>query len=804
MYKNYIKVARRNLLKHRSYTLLNILGLSVGLACFMFIWMYVANERNYDKSFAHYKQIHRVCVKGKMAGSVLNQAVTAAPLANAIRKEVPGVVTATRMARFGDWLVRYKDKRFNETGVLFADSCFFDVFDFEFIAGDRNTALNKRNTVVLSEETAKRYFAGEDPIGKLLRIESDSTYYKVTGVVKTYTNSHFHFDFLASISSIKFLNNDIWTSHLFYTYVLLEKGYNIKDFQSSLDGLVEKYVAPQVEGVLGITIEDYLKSGNTYGMFTQRLQDIHMHSDLQVELEPNGNLLFVSIFVIVAILILIIACINFMNLATARSSSRAKEVAIRKVLGSSKRQLIIQFIVESVFLSLIAFGISLVIVELLTPSYVNLVQKQISLHTMFNLENTIFIVGVVVLSGIISGSYPAFIIASYSPLRVIKGDLRSSIKSKGLRNYLVTGQFAVSILIMICTCAAFRQLIFMRDLDLGFDKENTLVIKRSDGLKKRIADFKNEIERLPSVLAIGNSTHIPGKNYWYNSFFKEKNYGNTYLLYQSLVSPEYADALGIRMKEGRFFSKDEPGDSLTAVINESAAEHLGFKNPVGSKIYFPVNNRARQSVTVIGVMHNFNFKSLHYKVEPLIMTMMHKNIEGYIVVRMKTKDIRKTVSAIADKWDEYTTDYPFESFWLEDDFAKLYESENRIASIFLSFSVFSIFIACLGLLGLIAFTAGRRMKEIGIRKALGASFGEIVLMLTSSNFRLIAIALLFAWPASYLLIRWWLTDYSYRIPMNYFDFVWVAVLAILISFFTIFYQAAKAARVNPADAMRYE
>lgn len=804
MYKNYIKVARRNLLKHRSYTLLNILGLSVGLACFMFIWMYVENEMNYDKSFTHHKQIYRVFVKGEMAGSSLNQAVTAGPLAGVLRKEVPGVVTATHIVRFGDWLVRYKDKRFNETGVLFADSCFFDIFDFDFIHGNPSTALNRRNTVVLSEETANRYFPKENPIGKMLRIESDSTYYEVTGVVKTYTNSHFHFDFMASISSIKILNNNIWTSHLFYTYVLLQKGYNAKGLQASLDGLVTKYVAPQVEGILGISIEEYLKSGNFYGMFTQKLTDIHLHSDLQVELETNGNLLFVSIFVIVAILILIIACINFMNLATARSSSRAREVAMRKVLGSSKIQLMIQFIVESVFLSLIAFGIALVIVELLTPYYVNLVQKQISLRTMLTAENTLFILGVVVLSGVLSGSYPAFVIASFHPLRVIKGDLRSNIKSKGLRNYLVTGQFAISILIMICTCAVFRQLGFMRERNLGFDKENTLVIKRSDGLKTRINEFKNEIAGLPSVLAVGNSTHIPGKNYWYNSFFKDSVLGNTYLLYQSLVSPGFSDALGIEMNEGRFFSVDEPGDSLAAVINESAAEHLGFKDPVGAKIYFPVKNGGRNYLRVIGVMKNFHFKSLHFKVEPLIMTMMHKNIEGFIVVRMKPKDVQQTIATINQKWDEYTSDYPFQYFWLDDDFAKLYDAETRIASIFFSFSAFSIFIACLGLFGLIAFTAGMRMKEIGIRKSLGASFSEIILMLTSDTFRLIAVALLFAWPASFFLINWWLKDYSYRIPVNYFDFIWVAFAAIIISFFTIFYQAAKAARVNPAEAMRYE
>jgi putative ABC transport system permease protein len=356
---------------------------------------------------------------------------------------------------------------------------------------------------------------------------------------------------------------------------------------------------------------------------------------------------------------------------------------------------------------------------------------------------------------------------------------------------------------MICTCAVFRQLMFMSDRDLGFDKENTLVIKRSDGLKKKIENFKNDIENIPGVLAVGNSTHIPGKDYWYNSFFKEKTMGNTYLLYQSLVSPEFADALGIRIKEGSFFSEDK-ADSLSAVINESAARHLGLENPVGAKIYVPLKDNQRQTLTVIGVMHNFNFKSLHFQVEPLIMTLMSRNLEGFIVVRLKKSDYQKVIAAIEKKWDAYTTDYPFEYFWLDDDFARLYSAEARTASIFLSFSAFSIFIACLGLFGLIAFTAGMRMKEIGIRKSLGATFSEIIVMLTSDTFKLIGIALLFAWPASYFLIHWWLRDYSYRIPMNYIDFIWVAVLAMLISFFTIFYQAAKTARVNPADAMRYE
>jgi putative ABC transport system permease protein len=591
---------------------------------------------------------------------------------------------------------------------------------------------------------------------------------------------------------------------MFYTYALMEDGYSVKDFQKSLDALVLKYVVPQVESILGISMDEYTRSGNKYGFFVQELEKIHLHSNLQVELESNGSLTFVSIFTIVAVLILIIACINFMNLATARSSSRAKEVAIRKVFGSSKNQLIFQFIVESVFLSLLAFGIALVIVELLTPNYVQLVHREISLGALLTTGNLIFILTVVIVAGILSGSYPAFVIASFNPIKVIKGDLKSSIKSTGIRNYLVIGQFAISMLIIICTCAMFRQLNFMGSLDLGFDKEKTLIIKRSDGLKENLKAFKESANHIPGVLAIGNSTHIPGKGYWYNSFFKSPELGNTYLLYQSLVSPEYADALGIRMKEGRFFSKDIASDSLAVVINESAVKKLNLDTPVGAKLYIPVDNKKRQALTIVGVMKDFNFKSLHYNIEPMIMTMMHKNIEGYIVVRVKAKDPDKVIASIKNTWNKYTSDYPFEYFWLDRDFNRLYDSDNRIAAVFLSFSALSIFIACLGLFGLIAFTAGIRMKEIGIRKAMGATFGEIVYMLTYDMLKLHAIALLFAWPASYLLIKWWLMDYSYKIPVNYFDFIWVAIGAISISFLTIFFQAAKAARVNPANAMRYE
>lgn len=804
MFRNYILTAYRNLLKHKTYTWINILGLSIGLACFIFIWMYVDSEYKYDKHFPNYNQIYRVTVKGNMAGSQLNQAVTAAPLAKTLRSEVPGVISATRMAKFGDWLVRYNDKKYNETRVLFADSCFFNVFNIPLIQGDRNTALNLPYSIIITENTAKRYFGNENPIGKMLRFEADSTYYTVTGIIDLPENTHFHFDFLASLSSIKFANNNYWISHFFYTYFLAEKDYPVKKLKTSLNEIVLKYVVKQVESALDISIEKFSKAGNTYEFLIQPLKDIHLKSHLQVELEPNGNSVYITIFVAVAFLILLIACINFMNLSTARASIRAKEVAIRKVVGAQQVNLIWQYIGESLFLSFLALGISLVLVEILTPFYNSFIQKDLNLSSLLTTFNITFLISVVLFSGLISGLYPAIVIASFSPIQVIKGNLTSRIKSSGVRNILVIGQFVASIVIIIFTCASIRQLSYIRRLNLGFDKERTIVIKRSDGLKNKIDAFKDEVNRIKGVLAIGNSTHIPGKNYWYNSFLKEDEPYNTYLLYHSLVSTEFADALGIKMKEGRFFSKDVPSDSFGIVINESAAKMLHFDHPIGQTLQIPIERNKRENLTVIGVMENFNFKSLHFKIEPMAMTLMKRNVEGYLVVRIKSDDFSKTMQQIERKWDLFTSDYPFEYFWLDEDLGSLYSSEIRLSGVFSFFSFLSIFIACLGLLGMIAYTSNKRKKEIGIRKILGATNEEIMYTLGKDILRLFMFALIIGWPLSFFIIKWWLSDYSYRIPMNYPDFMLAAAGAFLVALFTISFQIIKSTSKNPSEAIRYE
>jgi putative ABC transport system permease protein len=528
-----------------------------------------------------------------------------------------------------------------------------------------------------------------------------------------------------------------------------------------------------------------------------------LHSNLQVELGNNGDAHYIYIFIFVAILLLVIASINFMNLATARAANRAKEVGLRKVLGSDSTQLICQFLLETVFLSFIALLIALVLVEIFTPEYQLLVKRQLSLNMFLHPMFIFSLIFLAILTGLFAGSYPAFVLSSYKPARTLKGDMRNSKQSPMLRSVLVVAQFAASIFIILCTFAVYRQLSYMTNHDLGFSKEQVLVINRSEGLRNKIEDFKKALQKNPEVLGVANTTHVPGKTYWNNAFFTEEDPNATYLLYQSIVSAEVAKTLNLKLHEGRFFSNSIPDDTFACVLNQTAVKSIKLKNPVGKLIYQPMDNK-RIPFKIIGVLDDFNFKSLHHPIEPMIMTFMRRNIDGYVIVRVHTKKIDETLNAIKKTWNSFTPDYPFDYFWLNEDFNRLYSSERLTASVFSNFSLLSIFIACLGLYGLIAYTAVRRTREIGIRKTVGASFYAIVLMLTKDTMRLILISLLIAWPAAYFVIRQWLNGFTYHISMNYKDFLYAALIAFIIAMLTVSFQAIKAARRNPADAIRYE
>jgi len=792
MFSNIIKITIRNLIRQPGYTLINILGLAIGLACSIMIFLYVLNEVTYDSFNEKAERIYRIGVKGQMLGNELNQAVTAAPMMG--------------------WLVTYDEKKFHETEETFkfADSTFFEVFDFKLLRGDPKTVLDKPQTMVLTETAARKYFGDEDPIGKSLKIEQDTILYEVTGLMEDVpVNSHFHFDLLGSMSSIGGSRSTNWLNHNYYTYVILPSGIDIEQFTESINELIPKYVGPMIEQFLGFNLEQFEAAGNTFGYFLQPLLDIHLHSNLQVEIEPGGNPAYVYIFSIIAVLILIIACINFMNLATARSVVRAREVGIRKVAGSHRLYLISQFLTESVFLSMISLAIAVILVYLLLPYYNNMIRLDLEFDISKGYYTIPLLILLAILVGLIAGGYPAFVLASFNPVTVMKGELVPGSGRGLLRSILVILQFTVTIAILMGTFIIYRQLSYMQKKDLGFVKDNVLVIRRSDALKDQIDAFKQELKQQAGIISVGNSTHIPSRQFWNNAHWLEgQDFSQTLLLMTAYVSYEYADALGLTMKEGRFFSPDRPTDSFAVVINEAAVQVFGLTDPLNTRFVEPGETRDQDRfMPVIGVVKDFHYESMHEDIHPMIFHFMPGNWEGYIVVRLESGDIPKTIDFIKNTWEAFNQRYLFEYFWLDDEFGKLFEPERRTGQILLAFSILSIFISCLGLLGLISYSTTQRTREIGIRKTAGASINTILILLSRETVKLLGISAALAIPV-YFGIKQWLQNFAYHIdftPVLYVLFlVMVAAVVLIIALLTVSYVAYSAAVTNPSESLRVE
>jgi len=806
MIRNFLVTAFRNLIKHKGYLIINILGLAIGLTSFIFISLYVLNELSYDRFHSKYENIYRVKVKGQLSGQMLDQAITAAPMAKALVADYPEVEQATRVARFGAWLIRYQDKGFNEDNVLFADSSFFNVFDFRLIQGNPSTALVNPRSMILSQSAARRYFGDQDPMGKTLIVESDTVLYKVTGIMEEVpANSHMHFDMLGSLNSIGYSRNNQWISHSFYTYFVLKKGTDPVAFENKIQQMIEKYVGPQLKKILGITIADFRKAGDSFGYYLQPLKDIHLKSNIQVEIEPNGSMTYVEIFSIVALFILILAVINFVNLATAKSTSRAKEVGIRKTLGSTRRALMVQFIGESVMLALIATILATILVTFLTPNFNELLGIQIHLGLFTHPAGLFLLLLLAVVVGILAGIYPAFVLASFNPILVLKGMITPGGGSGGLRGLLVILQFIISITIIIGTVVVSRQLKYMLNKELGFDKEQLLVVRRPDALQNHIESLKIELLKNPNISGVANAVAIPGKSHSNNGFLKEDDpEKGTYLLLQNRVSFEYPDVLGLKLVKGRFFSRDYKTDSSAIIINETAVKAFGFLDPIGKNILQPANQGTFTKLPVIGVVKDFNIESLHKPIAPACLTIMRGNQEGYLIIRLKTNNYGGTLAYIEKTWKKYSAMQPFQSFFFDDDFARLYTTEMKIEKIFTLFAILAVFIACLGLLGLITYTSVARTREIGLRKVLGASIPNIIWLLSTEVLKFIVIATIFAWIIAFISTRFWLQSFADHIYVGPMTYILSTLIALMIGWLAISFQAIKVALGNPVEALKYE
>jgi putative ABC transport system permease protein len=806
MLKNFFTSALRNLKKQSGSVILNITGLAVGLTVFLFIALYVINELSYDRFHMNYENIYRPKVVGRLSGGELNQAITATPMAQAILNDYPEVIQATRVRRMGAWLIRFGDKKFNEDGVLFADSTFFDVLDFKLIEGDPKTALVRPRSMVLTEEYARKYFGDQNPMGKMVSVEEDTVLYTITGVVQDVPdNSHIKFDILASMSTYPRMANDqFWISHNYYTYIVARNGTDKDQLERKFQEMVTKYVGPQLQQILGITIDDFRKAGNDFRYVLEPLKDIHMKGATQYNLEPPGSLSTVYIFIAIAVMILVIAVINYVNLATAKSVSRAKEVGVKKVAGATRYGLVSQFLGESLLIVVIAALLSLVLVYVLTPAFNNLIGKELSLSILNNPIGIILLISLVIIIGISSGFYPAFVLASFNPVEVLKGTLNPGSMSKTLRGVLVVFQFTVSIIIIIGSVIVYNQLNYMTKKDIGFEKKNLIVIRRPDTFWRQMESFRTQLLQIPGVDNVGFSWALPGTSFSNNGFLLDEDpEKNTYLLNQAGVSLDFPQTLGVQLVEGRFFSREYGSDSTAILINEAAVKSLGLKDPVGKYILQPRGPEQFQKLKIIGVMKDFNIESLHKAITPVCFTVMGPGGgDKFATVRLTGNDIPGTIRAIEQTWQSFTTKQPFQYEFFTDTWDNLYSSEKKTAKIFLLFSILAIFIACLGLIGLVTYITNKRTREIGIRKTYGASISVVLSLLSREVVYLILISSLIAYPISWYGSQYWLEGFASKARINPIIYILATLIALVIGWVSISYRTFRAAATNPAEALR--
>ncbi len=812
MIANIVKVALRNLFKHFGYSFINILGLAIGLASSIFIFLYVINELTYDRFHEKSDRIDRAWILGNMPGTEMRHAVTSPPMMEAMLMDYPEVESAVRLRQMGGWLVRTGDRKFHETEreFIFTDSSFFDVFSFKLLEGNPETCLKEPRSIVLTEEYAIKYFGDENPLGKTFRIEQDSNLYVVTGVMEDLpVNSHIHFKMLGSLCTFENSRSTNWVNHNFHTYFVLAPGTDPAEFESRMQEMVIKYVGPIVEQFMGIDLEQFEEAGNSYGYRVQAMTDIHLHSNLQYELEPGGNPMYVYIFIVIGILILVIACINFMNLATARSTTRAREVGLRKVVGSSRSLLITQFLTESVFLSIFALVIALIMVYLLIPAYNNLIHLDLDFNLFNNLWNIPLLILFAVFVGLLAGSYPAFVLAAFKPVSVLKTEIKGGSSKSFLRNLLIILQFTVTIVILVGTFIINRQLTYMQKKDPGFGKEKVLVVHRSDALKQKIDAFKEEISQHSNIINAANSTHIPSYQYSDNAHWIEGRARSDIFTFASCyTSYNFDQALDLEILEGRFFSREMPTDSFAVIVNEATLKVFDITDPLNTRFLNPGSEGEPDEFNpIIGVVKDFHFESMHEEIHPMAIHFMRGNYEGVLVIKLGDGNMQETVEFVNQKWEDFGTEHPFKYSWMDDEFDSLFETERRTGKILTIFSILSMFISCLGLLGLISYTTNQRTKEIGIRKTMGASVNLVMFILSKETLKLLGISAMISIPA-YFGIRSWLQNFAYHTDFNVLVYavvlLGVTLVVLIIALLTVSYNSYQAAMANPADSLRVE
>lgn len=810
MIRNYIKIAWRNLLKNKMQTLINITGLSIGMAACLMILMYVFDELSFDKFWANGDRIYRMSLERRYPGRATGYAIIPPSYAQSVKKELPEVEEATRVfGAGGNTLFRHNNEVYEEKNVLWADSNFFKVFKLPLLYGNPEKALMAPNTVVLTQSTAKRFLGTTNAVGKYLELVQGPKLQVTAVCADVPSNAHFKFDFLAAVKGNRFAEATNHVSFAASTYLLLKAHTSPEQAQAKFPAIVEKYASGEIQRTFGVSYQDYVKAGNGYFYFLQPLKSIHLESHLEGELGTNGSSNLVYIFMVIAVFVLLIACINFMNLATARSTERAKEVGIRKALGSTKAQLAIQFLIESVILSVSSFFVAAIIVMLALPFFNNLTGKQLLLDNFFTWQTIPVMLLLSVLVGLMAGVYPAGVLSSFQPIQVLKGKFISKKQGHVLRNALVVFQFSISIVLIISTLVVYRQLTYIQNKELGYSKDFVIHLRGAGFLAERTETFKEEIKKIAGVEKVGGTNAEPGQEQFFGITFRKGGEKESVTGKTMVADEGYLQTLNMHVAEGRFFNK-EFNDSLSVILNQEAVKALGLKNPIGQKIFSPDNlaseNGGEMTYTIVGVVKDFHFSSLHQKITPLFIVnnRFFGKTSNLMGVRVNTGNFKEVIGKLEQSWKKFLPEQPFNYAFLDANLAELYRNERVSQQVFWIFSCLGILIACMGLLGLVSYIVQQRTKEIGIRKVLGASVPGIIVLLSKDLLKLVLIALVVASPLAYYLMIVWLQDFAYRTNIAWWIFALAGVTAVLIAFVTISLQSIKAALMNPVKSLKAE
>lgn len=801
MIRNYIVVALRNIIKHKFYSVLNIAGLAFGLAACFLIGFYIYDELTYDRFHKDYQNIYSIGLHGRIGGQEIFTASSSPPLAQAIATSIPGVEQSVRMRTWKNIVMKYDEKAFTESEVLLVDSNFFEFFSFRLLEGDSETALKEPNTMVITKETAVRYFGSEPALGKIVIVGNNREAFKITGVAEQApANSQIRYDFLLSSASDSNMKNGQWTNNGLYTFYRKNPQTTVADVDAQLRDLTLKHAGPEFEEGLGVDFKEFEKQGGIYAYFSYPMTDKHLYMvHLADGLTPSSDIKYVYIIGAVGIFILLIACINFMNLSTARSASRAKEVGLRKTLGSARSKLVAQFLAESFVYVLAAMVIAVLAVYLLLPSFNLLAGKELSFITIFQAPVWTSMIVVFLVVALLAGSYPAFYLTSFNPVEVLKGKARSGMKSKGIRSTLVVVQFSISIMLIISTMVVYNQLDYLQERNIGLDKQNVLIIRNTSRLANNRDAFREALNTQTGIQHTSYTNNVfPGVNN--TTVFRAEGSPQERIMGTYYADYDHLPLLKMELLQGRNFSKDFPSDSSACILNEAAVKELGWDTPLAEKL-INFEGGSPETMNVVGVVKDFNFESFKTNVRPMVIRLTNTANNLLIRYEGKASDVVNTVEGV---WKKTAANEPFEYTFLDQNFEALFKEEQKLGQLFTVLSGIAIFVACLGLMGLASFTAEQRTKEIGIRKVMGASVSSVSAMLSREFMLLVGVSFVIASALAWYLMDKWLSDFAYCIELSPLLFLLAGVLAAGIAGLTVSFHFIRAARSNPSQALRYE